>query len=229
MVVENIIGNLRDAYALVDPETILHCDELQWERLTDPSLELNCFCTADGCLYRMHEGKAQLALTRRNHNLVWRHIGDAFSQLLETGNYHPSLEESTASFNAGSTVCIDISQLGLREFNGEWGYLPISTRKYSTLSPEERKLAERVHGSGDTFAKIMASLAHAGIQETKLYVLNPSYVQEKTREAPIGRLCQLHDVINYSSNFDASDRSINSSVVLRGARLHSMASLHEPL
>ncbi|MDP3728285.1 MAG: hypothetical protein Q8R18_02410, partial [bacterium] len=133
MVLENIVGNLREAYALVEPETMLHSDELQLERLTNSELRNFPFYTAEGNLYDMHEGKSRLSITRRDHNLILSHIDDAYTQLLSTGNYHSDREESNASFAARSTVCIDLKQLRLFGDNNEWGYIPFSPQKYNLL------------------------------------------------------------------------------------------------
>jgi len=51
MALENILGNLRDACALIEPDTILHSDELQLERLRNNELRNVSFYTADGNLY----------------------------------------------------------------------------------------------------------------------------------------------------------------------------------
>lgn len=226
MALENIVGDLRDAYALVEPETMLHSDELQYERLRVSSLRDLSFYTADGCLYRMHEGKAQLALTRRAHNLVLCHIDDAFPQLVETNNYHPSGEEANAAFAAESTVIIDLSQVRLQGNDKEWRYLPIPTETYDFLNPEERKLAERVHGSGDAFVQVMTMLAKHGISETKVYVLNPSYVKAQTKEGSIGRASWL-GYFYYFSGFNANDRFIFGHSSLRGVRRRPVASVSE--
>ena len=227
MALENIVGNLRDAYALVDPETMRHSDEIQLERLGNPSLRSVGFYTADGCLYRMHNGKAQLGLTRRDHNLVLRHIDDAFTQLIESRNYHPALEEADDVFAAESTVTIDLNQLRLQGNNTEWRYLAIPTTGYDTLNPEERKLAERVHGSGDVFVQVMSMLDQARISETKVHVLNPSYIEEQTKKGPIERASWLNSTY-VSSGFYADDRVIYDGNCLRGVRRRLVASASEP-
>src|SRR3989338_4736337 len=188
---ENILGNLPEAYALVDPETMLHSDELQLERLTNRELRALSFYTADGNLYDVHEGKARLSITRRDHNPVLRNINDAFAQLTSSRNYHPKSKEALESITAESTVSIDLTQLGLQSDDSEWRYLTILTQNYDILNPEERKLAERVHGSGDAFVHVMKMLADANINETRVYVLNPAYVEENTGEVPLGRASWL--------------------------------------
>ena len=223
---ENILGNLPEAYALVDPETMLHSDELQLERLTNRELRNLSFYTADGNLYDVHEGKARLSITRRDHNSVLRNINDAFAQLTSSGNYHPKREEALEAIAAESTVSIDLTQLRLQGDGKEWGYLAIPTQNYGTLSPEERKLAERVHGSGDAFVHVMKMLADANIKETRVYVLNPEYVQKEAQEGPLGRASWLYGFVNYSY-FDAFVRGIYDYYRLRGVR-RRVASVSEP-
>lgn len=215
MALENIVGNLRDAYALIDPATMQHADDLQTERLTNLELRNLPFYTADGALYRMHEGRAQLGLTRRADNLVLRHLDDALTQLTESGNYRPAQEETDASFAAETTLRVGLSQLRLQGNNLEWQYLPISTSEYNALNAEERNLAERVHGSGDAFVRVMAMLANAGIRNTNIFVLSSSYVEKQTKNGSIGRASWLNG-FDDSSYFNADDRDFGSHDRLRG-------------
>lgn len=220
---ENIAGNLCDAYALIDPETMLHNDEIQHERLTNFDFRYFTFYPADGCLYRMHKGKAQLGMTRREHNLVLRHIDDAFTQLVETGNYHPSREEADAAFAAESTLCVNLNQLRLQGTD-EWSYFSFSPQGYDILNPEERKLAERVHGTGDTFIQVMKILQEADIQETQIFVLNPSYVKAQTKKGSIGLASWLSDFI-LDSCFYANDSISDGNGRVRGVLRHPVASV----
>ncbi|MDP3728832.1 MAG: hypothetical protein Q8R18_05260 [bacterium] len=226
MVLENIVGNLRDAYALTEPGTMLHSDELQRESFTNIELRNLPFYTADGNLYDMHEGKARLSITRQDHNLVLRHIDTAFAELTSSGNYHPAREEALEAIAADSTVSIDLTQLRLQGDNAEWRYLAIPTRNYDTLNSEERKLAERVHGSGYAFMQVMKMLADARVKETRVYVLNLAYVQENTQEGPVGRASWLND-FGSDSDFGANGRDINGYDRLRGVR-RRVASVSEP-
>ena len=175
----------------------------------------------------MHNGKVELALTRRDHNLVLRHIDDAFTQLVKTGNYRPSRDEANASLAAESTVIIDLSKVRLQGTDNEWRYLEICTGNYDSLHPEERKLAERVHGSGDVFSHVMNMLSNKGIIKTRVYVLNPSYVQAQTKEGPIGRASWL-DNISDNSSFSAVGRGVDYDYRLRGVPRRPVASVSEP-
>ena len=215
---ENIVGNLRDTYALVEPDTMQHSDELQRERLTNRELRAFSFYTADGNLYDMHEGRARLSITRRDHNLILRNIIDAFAQLVSSGNYRPRRDETLEAITAESTVSIDLTQLRLQGNDAVWRYLAISTSDYISLNAEERKLAERVHGSGDAFAQVMKMFADANIIETRIYVINPTYVEENTKEGPIMWVSWLSYFFGYSS-FNANSRGIYSGSRLRGVRV----------
>ncbi|MDP3728100.1 MAG: hypothetical protein Q8R18_01465, partial [bacterium] len=81
------------------------------------------------------------------------------------------------------------------------------------------------HGSGDAFIHVMKMLADANIKETKVYVLNPEYVQKNTKEGAIGRASWL-DFFDDNSNFNADGRSFNYNSRLRGVRRR--ASVSEP-
>src|SRR3989338_7893774 len=112
-ILENLEGNLKDAYALAEPGTMLHADELMNERRTNDSLRSVPFYTADGNLYFIKDGKPFWAITREPENLVLRHIDAAFPQLTQSHNYYPDLADAEEALAAGDTVLIDVSQLGL--------------------------------------------------------------------------------------------------------------------
>ena len=217
MSIETIVGNLCDAYKEVEAGSMLHSDALQAARVKDASLRSLSFYTADGEIYSLVNGVPHLAMTRERDNLVLRHLDDAVEQLRGTGNYRPSAEDVSSALAAKDTVHIDLTQLRLQGNDTEWRYLPISTQDYSSLNPEEKKLAERVHGSGDAFLATMKMLVDAGITETKIYVLNPEYVQVHATKGAIGRASWLSYINNYSS-FIADNRSIDYSRRLRGVR-----------
>ncbi|MBI2666795.1 hypothetical protein HYX13_04240, partial [Candidatus Woesearchaeota archaeon] len=138
---ENIEGNLRDAYKNTVSGTMLHVAEITKARITDNSLRMVGFYTADGPLYFLKGGKPMLALTREKDNLVLKHIDEAFEQLVHGGgNYYPDAEEARKAITASETTVIDISQLRLENDNNEWSHLAINTGDYSGLNAEEKKL-----------------------------------------------------------------------------------------
>ncbi len=214
---ETITGDIR-AYARLQPGTMLHVDQLMHERRSNPELCDKSFYTADGELYFLQGGTPTLAITREKDNLVLRHLDDAFTQLTTTVNYRPNAGEAQQSIGAPETVLIDLTKLRLRGDDAEWRYLGISTTKYDKLQPEERTLAERVYGQGDEFGLSMVLLKEAGVQETRIYVLNPAYVQKEAEQGPLGRASWL--ISFYSdSYFNADDRVVYLHGRFRGVRL----------
>ena len=219
MSLETITGNLRDAYKQVQPETMLHVDQLMKERRINRELRNVGFYTADGQLYFLagEEKTPSLAMTRQPQNLVLRHIDDAFTQLVETANYHPDVTEAQQAIEAPDTVVIDLTKLRLEKHNDEYSALVISTTKYDKkLNAEERKLAERVYEQGDNFVANMRMLSDAGISETRVFMLNPKYVQKEAKDGAVGRASWLGCFIDDSS-FNAVVRGVNDGR-LRGVR-----------
>ena len=214
MALANIVGDLRTAYKQIEAGTMLHSNELQVARLIDPSLQALVFYTADGMIYYMEGDVPHLAVTREGYNPVLLHIDDACTQLIETGNYRPSAEDVRSALTSKSTVHIDLTQLRL-EGNDERRYLTVPTWKYDSLNPEERKLAECVHGSGLAFKRAMNMLGDTGTRRTSIYVLSLDYVREHAKEGAIGRTSWLYNIIN-SSDFNANDRRVNLNGRLRG-------------
>jgi len=138
--------------------------------------------------------KARLFITRRDHNLVLRHIDNAYIQLLYR-NYYLNREEALASIADPSTVSIDLTQLRLQgnDNDKELRYFVVPTTTYDSLNPEERRLAERVHGSGDAFVQVMKMLVSARIKETIVFVLNPDYVKKNAQKYPIWQASWLNN------------------------------------
>ena len=226
MALANIVGNLCAGYKQIEAGTMLHSDALQAERIDNVSLRNISFYTADGNIYYMKDGVPHLAMTREKDNPVLLHIDDAFDGLIKTGNYRPSREDVASALASEHTIDIDLTSLHLQGNDAEWRYLSISPQEYNSLNAEKRKIAERVHGSGNAFARAMKMLADAGIRETKIYVLNPEYVRENAKDAAIGRASWLNN-IDFNSYFYADGRGINNGNRLRGVRRR--ASVSEPV
>ena len=193
MTLETITGNLRDAYRQLQPGTMLHADELINER-RDNSEELcdQSFYTADGEVYFL-KGKNKtptLAMTREAHNPVLQNIDFAFEQLINEYNYPVPQADFKLALAAPDTTLIALPKLRLSGVNQEYGYLPIGTApaKYNKLNAEERTFAERVFGQGNDFVQNMAMLKSADISETKIFVLNPKYVQEHASQGAVAVL-----------------------------------------
>ncbi|MEK6853253.1 MAG: hypothetical protein AABX64_01085 [Nanoarchaeota archaeon] len=228
MTLETITGNLRDAYRQLQPGTMLHADELINER-RDNSEELcdQSFYTADGEVYFL-KGKNKtptLAMTREAHNPVLQNIDAAFEQLIKhEHNYLVPQADFKQALAAPDTTLIALPELRLSAGNQEYGYLPIGTApaKYKKLNAEERTFAERVFGQGNDFVQNMAMLKSADISETKIFVLNPKYVQEHASQGAVARASWLYYFVN-SSNFGANDRFIDIRLRVRGVRLEAPA------
>ena len=219
---ENIAGNLRDAYNRAVPGTVLHVDELMNERRTNDALRSQWFYTADGIIYRMNDhGTPELGITREPENLVLRHLNDetnsSYDQLVRNYDYRADSAEVQQAMAAESTVIIDLTKLRLQGNDSDYHYVAVSTTEYNNLSTEERKLAERVYGQGNDFTANMNMLKDAGINKTRIFVLNPDYVRKGAAQGPLGRASWLSIFDNYS-DFYAYDRVIISGDRVRGVR-----------
>ena len=218
-VLENLEGNLKDAYALAVPGTVLHIDELMNERRTNVSLRSVPFYTADGNLYFMRDGKPFWAITREPENLVLRHIDTAFPLLTQNNHYYPNPEEAAEALAADDTLLIDISQLGLNNRGNEGGYLTIGTSPegYNQLNVEGRKVAERVFGSGEDFVQNMQMLRDAQIGDTRISLLIPAYVAQHASQRVLGRGSWLLSFY-CNSDFSGGVRYVGDLARLRGVR-----------
>jgi|GEM_PF-1639707 len=231
---ETIRGNLRNAYKKLQPGTLCHVDELTTERRTNPDLRSQWFYTADGNVYSVDNGTPTLHITREAANPILNNIDDAFTQLTTNGNYKVLQVDFDAVKSAADTVTIDLTKLTLQGNDPEWCYIKIPTKTpsvmnkgYNKLNQEERKLAERVYGQGIDFVENMKMLKDVGITETRVYVLNPTYVQEKATESPVGRASWLN-IFDSNSSFGAVDRNISDNNRVRGVHREEVARSASP-
>ncbi len=187
-----VTGDLRETCSQLQPGSIRHVDELTDERRADPidadgtDLRHVWLYTADGQLYSLRNGVPTLSMTRGDVNPVLNRIDDAVEQLTTSGNFQPDAEEVDQALNSYSTVHTDLTELRLRGDHLEWQYLPVSTVKRHKLRYEEEKLARRVFGD-TTFAENMAMFREAGITESRIYLLAPTYVKEQVSESSLAR------------------------------------------
>ena len=206
MALENIFaakGTLKQCFEKIVSETILHSDEIQEKRLVDEEFRKLGSWTADFPLYVLDGKEAVLYLARRDNNLVFQNINNAVEQILKTRNYKVNSDDAQQVITAESTLKIPLSELKLECLDDEWGYFKINTSKYDELNSLQRAFAERVHGSGEQFGKVMGLLAET-IKETKIYTLNPDYVKNNAEDNAIARVCWLNYFDNYS-NFYAGN------------------------
>ncbi|MBI2151212.1 hypothetical protein HYU21_00615 [Candidatus Woesearchaeota archaeon] len=226
-ILETIVSDLR-AYSQLEPHTLLHADELMAEQVQNPALRNQHYYVADFAVYTLEgTGKKKIPtlwLARHTaqepNNFVLNHLDDtinsSFEQLTQTHNYRPSLQEAQKVMQASSTLKIDLTQLRLKKHNDEFSYVEISTTNYNQLNPEQRKLAERFYGQRNVFDTAMATLKGADINTTKVFVLNPAYVQREAA-APIGRAAWRNNFLN-SANSYASVYNICNCNGLLGVR-----------
>ena len=224
--IETVIGPLAETYKLLQPESILHADELMKEWRMNEELREQCFYTADGIVYSLQGRKKvpTLAMTRGSSNPLFQDstIDEYCRQLLDNGNYCPTPEETQRALHAPDTVVIDLTALRLQKSNEESTYLAINPREYNTLNSEEQKLAQRVYGKDDDFGLTMKMLADAGIRETRVHVLDLEYVRTHAQESALGRAAWLI-IFDISSDFLAIDRYVISHSRVRGVRREEVA------
>jgi hypothetical protein len=227
---ENIDGNLRDAYKQCVPGTALCVDQLMRERQTNSELRNLCFYTPDGEVYSIEDNIPTLRITRESTktesglviiNPVLKNIDAAFDQLVTTGNYQVIPADFEAVKNAIDTVTVDLTKLKLQGDDKEWRYLAVGTSKAITkYNAEQQKLLRRVFGpTEEDYATNMKMLKTSPqkIEETHIYVLNPDYVKVNAETGPIGRASWLGS-FSSSSDVDAVDRGISGSGRVRGVR-----------
>ena len=219
---ENIAGNLRDAYKLIVPGTMRHVDELMRERRENIELRNQWFYTADGEVYSLENKTPTLWVTREATNPVLKNIEDAFEQLITKGNYLVTPADFEAVRNASDTVSIDLTQLGLQKDNKEYQHLKIDTsKKLGKYNAEQQKLLRRIYGPTDEdYTANMQVLrdSQLKIKETRIFVLNPNYVKANVKNNAVGRASWLSS-FSLNSDFGANVRSVDYDVsCVRGVR-----------
>ncbi len=216
----NIPGSLSIAYQACIPSTFRHVDELVSERREIEGLRQIPFYTADGVLYFMNGERPMVAITREPENLILRHPEDAIIQLYEKEIYCPSPEEAKQVINMRATAVFDLGELGLKTKRRDsiMSFLEISTTEYDQLTPEQRRLTERIYGKGTDFLWNMDMLKQEGIDTTRIYLSNPDYVQREARDGPIGQASLLHGHAHNSSSFCLAVRDIQNLSQIRAVR-----------
>jgi hypothetical protein len=223
-ILEIRLGTLVDDSLLFIEGTRLISAEIQLARLLERTrgwiqsqrtlVKLRAFYTNNFGLYALENqdapgvhnetGEAYLYFGGRENNPIFGNLEEACRQLTLTGNYVPSTDNAVTA--KGSALRVRLADLNLQEHNDELSYYEIDTSNYNLLNPAQRALAEAVHGSGEQFGNVMKMLREAGISKTRIYVLNPKYVQKHAKEHDICRACWL-DNFNGGSFFGAYVRS----------------------
>ena len=211
---ENIAGNLRDAYKQIKPGTMLSASEIMTERQTNKELRNLSFYTSDGMIYYLDQetNAPWLAVTDEKHNLLLQNIDGAVEQLAKTGNYHPAHDEAWRVISSPTTNRFNLSKLQLTRYNEETSYFEFPTDSY-LLNIEQYDLVERIYGFRN-----LKMLKDALINETKIKILNPEYIQKHAQNGPIARASWLGNFIA-NSDFYAIARFIHYHSHVRGVRV----------
>ena len=224
-------GKLVDVFPLFNRSTIQHSDEIQADRLVeiatkkdDAVLPKQWFWTADFPMYTMEGKEAVLYMGRGKDNLVFDNIVEATTQIREKNNYFINDRKNIDSvINSDTTLKVVLSDLKLKGDDSEWRYFEINTEKYDKLNASQKALAERTHGKGKAFKDTMKMLSKAGIETTRIYVLNPEYVKNNVpKDGALARVSALNSFYYYSY-FDA----VNRDVDLDDRRLRGVLSASE--
>lgn len=213
---ENAYGTLAETVPQLVLSSIQHADQITTERRTNHGLRSFVFYTADGAMYRV-EDKPVLYLTRGPSNPIFRNLEAATDQLLRTHNYIPPQQHVEEAISAPDTLRIDILSLKLAIHDDEFSYFTINTEKPNDLNEAQQAMAWRVYGQGNEYSLNMAMLENElEISETRIYVLNPEYVQSTA--GTIARGCGLFE-FDDDSRFIAIDRYLDDRDALRGVRV----------
>ena len=210
--IETIQGDYRSFSKLVSG-TRRHVDELWKDRLVVPELINQWFWTADGVIYFMRDGKPHFALTRENKNPLLKNLDEACEQLLNTRNYPVPDKDLESALADEATEVFDLNKLGLKRFSSDYSYLELSIADpiLNDLNGDKRRLSERIYGKGDNFNKVMKMLNKRNWSTSRIFVLNPDYVQNHASAGAIGRASWF---IYYS--FNADDHNFDNHYRLSG-------------
>ena len=198
------IGQLAEIFPLFDDSTLQHALDINTARRTDASLRNQWFWTADFPMYRVEDGEAVLYFAPREHNLIFRDIQNATSQLLGSQNYVPpkeGIEEVVAASKTRVVLKVNLSNLRLKGNENEWRYFEVDTNNLDSLNPDERAFAEIVYGQDN-------------VGKTRIYVLNPDYVKTQLKgkeDSAIARASRLGRFV-IGSRFNADGRFVDVAV-----------------
>ena len=198
------IGQLAEIFPLFDDSTLQHALDINTARRTDASLRNQWFWTADFPMYRVEDGEAVLYFAPREHNLIFRDIQNATSQLLGSQNYVPpkeGIEEVVAASKTRVVLKVNLSNLRLKGNENEWRYFEVDTNNLDSLNPDERAFAEIVYGQDN-------------VGKTRIYVLNPDYVKTQLKgkeDSAIARASRLGRFV-IGSSFNADGRFVDVAV-----------------
>src|SRR3989338_6775115 len=161
---ETLVGPLAETFPQLIRGTILHSDALTTERRLNSKLRNQWFYTADSNVYTIEDDEAVWYLGREPTNPIFNNIEEATQQLIRTGDYILPKEkrgEIDAVIKAEDTLKVKLSDLRLRADN-VFCYFEIDTANYDKLNEHQRRVAERVYGSGNEFVENMKMFNEKG-------------------------------------------------------------------
>lgn len=219
-----IPGNLRDAYKQAVPGTMRHVDELinDWrnnllEEIVGYRSRYRSFFPGNGQIYFKDGEIPKLAITREADNLVLRHIDEAFQWWNSRHSYYPDPAEAEIAINAKDTEVFDLTRLDLKRESEQWSSLDVFSDNYHQLTPEGRRLAERIYGRGEDFISNMKMLRQRGIPFGRIRVLNSYWCHTYSRDRPIAEASVLGD-LTFCCEFSPLAQYHYLSARLRGVR-----------
>ena len=142
--------------------------------------------TADFNMYMFEDGEPVLYFTPGGHNLIFRDISNAISQLRASKDYTPTkkgIEEVVAASETGEVLKVKLSDLRLK-INGDRRYFKVNIKNIDSLNPVEKAFAERVYPQN----------YYKNFMGVHINVLSPDYVKAKLQgkgNNAIGRLSLL--------------------------------------
>jgi len=235
----SVFGPFHSAQKKLVPDSIQEAHMIQKQRGNNPVLRTNFFYTGDTLVYSVQGGVAVLDIGSADLNPVLKdeNIEDVVIQLLTMHDYGVKPEDFKpiqieAGKKYGKVTRIDLSKLSHKkyDFNPEWCYIEFGTERdkktktYEGLeNSEDRKLAEAVHGNIARYKRTgkhthdfhnAMKMVNDENTVTRIYFLNPDYVQKVTKEGeiPVARLGRLTN-FDDSSNFNAGDRDVCSYLI----------------
>lgn len=220
MALETITSSLAEGYKQLKPGTFRTSAELTTARRTNEDLRDRWFYSANFSMYEIEDGEAVFYFGGREKNPILDNIDEACEQLIKKGNYQVRARDRKAvldSVDSGQTLRFVLSELALKEdtFNSEFDFFEIDTEDCDRLNPSQRALAEGIYDRGDAFVENMKMFKDAGISKTRVYVLNPDYVNRHMGNDEVARASGITG-INYNSIFFTLGRDVEVLFALRG-------------
>jgi hypothetical protein len=176
---------------ICDPLGGIYCDA------RDVALVDRPVYTSDTAVYTCRDGDPMLHFGPPAVNPILKNLNEAVRQLSQGKNFIVPPSDLEQVLADQGTLHIPLRVLGLSEKSAEFSYFKVATFTPADLTSFQRPLAERIYGES------LRELNHldreicpefilpGGIDETKIFVLNPEYVSAHTSEHAIARVCRL--------------------------------------